>query len=195
MAEERITFLQQLEALRRKTPRLFNINIGSENSDYCTHSDKNKNCYLLFAANYNQDCMYGRLIYRNRFVVDCDFTQDSELCYDCIDCRKSYNCLFSDSCEESTDLIFCFNLRNCQNCIFSTNLRNQNYHIFNKPVSKEEAEDFKTQMLKLTQNADGLFIVFGAPGNILNQIKELDIRDVTISIITENFLKSDGVTP
>ena len=30
---------------------------------------------------------------------------------------------------------------------------------------------------------------------LITEIKELDIKDVTISIITENFLKSDGVTP
>jgi|SRR3989344_432442 len=45
-----------------------------------------------------------------------------------------------------------------------------------------ELNDFKTQMLKLTQNADGLFIVFGAPGNILNQIKELDISIQVLGI-------------
>jgi len=55
--------------------------------------------------------------------------------------------MFSENCEASTDLLFCFDMRDCQNCIFSTNLRHKNYHIFNKPVSKEEYEAKKKEIL------------------------------------------------
>ncbi len=131
-------FFEQWLEVRSKVPRISLLNINGINSDYVNNSEDNKNCYLLFAAQKNEDSMYGRLIYRSRYAIDCDFLQDSELCYECIDCRKCSGCFFSDNCETSIDLIFCFNLRNCQNCIFSTNLRNKNYYIFNQPVSKEE---------------------------------------------------------
>jgi hypothetical protein len=140
-------FFEQFAELKNKVPRISLLNINCTNSEYGNNIEDSKNCYLTFAAQKNEDCMYGRLIYRNRFVVDSDFVQDSELCYDCIDCRKCYNCLFSDNCETSTDLISCFNLRDCQNCIFSTNLRHKNYQIFNKPVSKEEFEQKKKEIL------------------------------------------------
>jgi hypothetical protein len=140
-------FFDQLLELRNKVPRISLLNINSINSEYGNNIEDSKNCYLTFAAQKNEDCMYGRLLYRNHFVNDSDFVQDSELCYDCIDCRKCYNCLFSDNCETSTDLFFCFNLRDCQNCIFSTNLRHQNHCIFNKPVSKEEFKQKKKEIL------------------------------------------------
>ncbi|MEK7088654.1 MAG: hypothetical protein AAB913_00815 [Patescibacteria group bacterium] len=139
-------FFEQFLELKNKVPRISLLNITSVNSDYGNNVENSKNCYLIFAAQKNEDCMYGRLLYRNRFVVDSDFVQDSELCYGCIDCRKCYQCLFSENCETSTDLYFCFNLRDCQNCIFSTNLRHKNYHIFNKPVSKEEYENKKKEI-------------------------------------------------
>ncbi|MDD5720929.1 MAG: hypothetical protein PHT16_00550 [Candidatus Pacebacteria bacterium] len=147
-------FFDQFLELRNKVPRISLLNINSINSEYGNNIEDSKNCYLTFAAQKNEDSMYGRLIYRSRLVVDCDFTQDSELCYECIDCRKCYHCLFSDSCETSTDLLFCFNLRDCQNCIFSTNLRHKNYHIFNQPVSKEEYEKQKKEIFSSYSNLE-----------------------------------------
>jgi len=140
-------FFEQFKELKNKVPRISLLNINSVNSDYGNNIEDSKNCYLTFAAQKNEDCMYGRLIYRSCFIVDSDFVQDSEFCYGCIDCRKSYNCFFSENCETSTDLLFCFNLRDCQNCIFCTNLRHKNYCILNKPVSKEEFEQKKKEIL------------------------------------------------
>lgn len=148
------TFFEQFLELRNKVPRISLLNIRGVNSDYVNNSEDNKNCYLLFAAQKNEDCMYGRLVYRSRFVIDSDFVQDSELCYDCIDCRNCYNCTLCDNCETSTDLVSCFNLRDCQNCIFSTNLRHKNYHIFNKPVSKEEYEQKKKEIFSSHANLE-----------------------------------------
>lgn len=140
-------FFDQLQELKNKVPRISLLNINSVNSEYCNNVEDHKNCYLIFAAQKNEDCMYGRLVYRSRFAIDCDFIQDSELCYECIDCRKCYKCLFSENCEASTDLLFCFDMRDCQNCILSTNLRHKNYYILNKKVSKEEFEAKKQEIL------------------------------------------------
>jgi len=148
------TFFKQFLKLRNKIPRISLLNINGVNSDYVNNSEDNKNCYLLFAAQKNEDCLYGRLVYRSHFIVDSDFVQDSELCYDSIDCRNCYNCLVCDNCETSTDLIFCFNLKDCQNCIFSTNLRHKNYHIFNKPVSKKEFEQKRKEILSSYSNLE-----------------------------------------
>jgi hypothetical protein len=140
-------FFEQWLELRNKVPRISLLNINSVNSEYGNNNEDNKNCYLVFATQNSEDCMYGRLMYRNKFTLDSGFIQDSELCYECIDCRKCHKCLFSENCEASIDLLFCFDMRDCQNCIFSTNLRHKNYHIFNKPVSKEEYEQKKNEIL------------------------------------------------
>ncbi len=139
-------FLEQLGELKNKVPRSSLLLINCVNTEYANNCEDSKNCYLTFAAQKNEDCLYGRLLYRNKFVVDGAFVADSELCYECIDVRKSYKCFFAESCETSTDLYFCFDMRDCQNCIFSTNLRHKTYHIFNKPVSKEEFEKKKAEI-------------------------------------------------
>jgi len=71
-------FFEQLKELKNKVPRISLLNITSVNSDYGNNVEDSKNCYLIFAAQKNEDCMYGRLLYRNRFVIDSDVVQDSE---------------------------------------------------------------------------------------------------------------------
>ncbi|MEK7524151.1 MAG: hypothetical protein AAB588_03925 [Patescibacteria group bacterium] len=133
-----MNFLEELERIRLKTPRLYNINIGSENSDYCTHSDKNKNCYLLFAANYNEDSYYGSIIVNSRDCVDCDFCQYGELCYECTDIDHSYNCWFSQELKNCSDIFFSYDCIGSQNCFGSAGLRQKKYYFQNQPLSKEE---------------------------------------------------------
>ena len=147
-------FFDQWLELRNKVPRISMLNINSIGSDYCNNSEDMKNCYLVFAAQKDEDSMYGRLLYRDKFVIDSDFVQDSELCYECIDCRKCHKCLFSENCEASIDLLFCLDMRDCQNCIFSTNLRHKKYHILNQPVSKEEYEAKKKEILSSYKNLE-----------------------------------------
>jgi hypothetical protein len=145
-------FFDQYLELRNKVPRISLLNINGVDSDYVNNSEDNKSCYLIFAAQKNEDSMYGRLVYRNRFSVDSDFIMDSELCYECIDCRKCYNCLFIDNSEATTDSMLSYDLKDCQNCILCTNLRHKKFHILNKPVSKEEFETKKKEILSSYSN-------------------------------------------
>jgi len=140
-------FFDQWIELRNRVPRINLLVINSVNSDYTNNAEDNKNCYLIFAAQQNEDSLYGRLIYRNKNVMDVAFVADSELCYEGIDLRQCFRVMFSESCETSSDLLFCFDCRDCQNCIFSTNLRHKQYHIYNQPVPKEEYEIKKKQIL------------------------------------------------
>jgi hypothetical protein len=102
----------------------------------------------VFAADYNEECLYGRLLQRDKQCVDCAFLHESELCYECIDCRECFKCIFSEQCQASTDLLFCYNLRNSNNCIFSSNGRNLSNAIFNVQYTKEEFEKKKAEILK-----------------------------------------------
>lgn len=133
-------FLEEFEKLRLKTPRVCNINIGSENSDYCTHSDKNKNCYLLFAANFNEDCYYAGIIVNSRDCVECNYCQFSELCFECIDIDHCYNCSYAQNLQNCSDCMFSYDLIGCQNCFGCCGLRQKNYSFFNEQLSKEEYE-------------------------------------------------------
>lgn len=131
-------FLSELEKLRYQTPRLAIINVGQENAEYCTHADKNKNCYLLFAANFNQDCMYSGIILNSRDCVECNNIEYSELCMECVDCFRCYNCSFSQDLKGCYDSDYCYDCVGCSNCFGCAGLRQKKYYIFNKPVTKEE---------------------------------------------------------
>lgn len=133
-----MNFLEELDHLRLKTPRLYNINIGSENSDYCTHSDKNKDCYLLFAANFCEDCMYGGLVMGSRDCVDCEYCDTSELCCECTDVDHCYNCNFSQDIVDCSDCSFCYDCVGCKNCFSCAGLRRQEYCYKNQKLPKEE---------------------------------------------------------
>ena len=137
-----------------KVPRISLLVINSVDSEYTNNAEDNKNCYLLFAAQNSEDCMYGRLVYRCTNCIDNAFLYDSDMCYECIDCRKCYKCLFSERCETSSDLLFCFDARDCQNCILSTNIRHEQYMIENVQHTKEEYEVKKKEILSSYDNLE-----------------------------------------
>ncbi|HLP86941.1 MAG TPA: hypothetical protein VK153_03665 [Candidatus Paceibacterota bacterium] len=140
-------FFDQYKELQMKVPRLGIIEVQNVRSEYTNGSAENKDCYLIFASDFNEDCLYGRLVQRSKQSMDGAFLHDSEFCYECIDCRKCFKCLYSEQCQDSTDLLFCYNLRNSNNCIFCTNGRNLSNAIYNKKYSKEEFEQKKKEIL------------------------------------------------
>src|SRR3989338_6913043 len=93
------TFFTQYQELQKKVPRLALMIVNSVRSEYTNGAAENKDCYLIFAADYNENCLYGRLVQRSRGCVDCAFIYDSELCYECIDTRKSFKCLYGEWLE------------------------------------------------------------------------------------------------
>lgn len=141
-------FFDQYKELQSKVPRLGIMEIQNVRSEYTNGSAENKDCYLIFAADYNEDCLYGRLLQRDKQCVDCAFLHESELCYECVDCRKCFGCMYSEQCQDSTDLLFCYNMRNSNNCIFCTNGRNLSNAIYNIKYSKEEYDKKKKEILK-----------------------------------------------
>ncbi|MFA5827189.1 MAG: hypothetical protein WC839_01660 [Candidatus Paceibacterota bacterium] len=147
-------FMNQFNELKNKVPRIALLVINSVNSDYTNNAEDNKNCYMLFAAGNNEDCMYGRLVQRCKHSLDCCFLYDSELCYECIDVRKSFKCIYSEMLHECIDTMFSFDMRNCQNCIFCINGHNLTYCIENKKYSKEEYEKKKTEILSSHENIE-----------------------------------------
>jgi hypothetical protein len=141
------TFFEQFRELMMKVPRIGMLAFNNIRSEYTNGSAENKDCYLVFAADYNEDCLYGRLLQRDKGCVDCAFIHESELCYECIDTRKCFKCLYSEQCQTSSDLLFCFNVRDSQNCIFCTNGRHLSNCILNKKCTKEEFEKKKKEIL------------------------------------------------
>ena len=72
---------------------------------------------------------------------------ESELCYECSDCKNVLNVCFLKDCKIASKCFFSFDMRNCQNCILCTNGRNLNYCIENIQCTKEEFEKKKAEIL------------------------------------------------
>lgn len=140
-------FLDQFAELKNKVPRIALLVIDSINSDYTNNAAENKNCYLIFAAENNEDCAYSRLIHKSKNIFDCVSTYESELSYECVDCKGCFKCLFSERLQDCVDVMFSFDMRNCNNCIFCTNGRNLSNCIENKQYTKEEFEKKKAEIL------------------------------------------------
>src|SRR3989344_4249101 len=91
-----LPFLEQFKELQSKVPRIALLVIDSVRCDYTNNAGENKDCYLIFAAENNEDCMYSRLIHHCKMVNDCVSTYESELCYECVDYKGCFKCLFSE---------------------------------------------------------------------------------------------------
>jgi Zn ribbon nucleic-acid-binding protein/uncharacterized protein YbaR (Trm112 family) len=112
--------------------------IGAESSPYTNYTGHLKNCYLLFWADYNEDCAYGFHVAKDKTVFDCSLLMLCEFCYELTHGYKAAHSVASYELRESIDCAFLRDCENCQNCFASANLRNKKYYIFNEPKTKEQ---------------------------------------------------------
>lgn len=152
--DDSLPFFAQWNALIQSTPKLSIFAFQNENSDFTNGAQQDKNCYMIFVSDHNEDCFYSYGIFHCDDCLECLHCHGCTLCIECIDCSDGYNvayCLRSHNCSDSFFLSDCKNCRNCFGCF---GLRNKEYHIFNEPHSKEEY-DAKLEQLD-TGNRDSL---------------------------------------
>ncbi len=133
-------FFEQYDELLKSTPipALFTNYENDINSDYTNFAWFDKNCYLIFHADENEDCLYATWLKKSKKCVDSLNVFDSELTYECIDCQSCYNLNYSQDCEKCSDSYFLTNCEWCNFCFGCTNQMNQKYMIFNEQKTKEE---------------------------------------------------------
>jgi len=133
-------FFEQFKEFLRTVP-LKNLNlVNPVRSDYCNNFTNPKNCYLTFNGQNAEDCMYGNGYSDVKDSVDTSHLGKSENCYEGLWLTSCSNTMFSTQCENSYNLAFCKNMSGCHDCFGCVGLRNRSYHIFNKPLSKENYE-------------------------------------------------------
>ena len=137
-------FFEQFRELQRVVPRIALFNVNPHNSDYCQQAYNNKNCYLCTVLKDCEDSMYVSHSNRLRDSFDCDYLQDAELCFDCLDGNRLYACVGCDNCQNCNELHFCSDCIGCTNCMGCWGLRNQKYCIGNQQVSKDEYQTYLT---------------------------------------------------
>lgn len=101
-------------------PALSVISGTMVNSDYSNNAGHLKNCYLVFNADNDEDCMYSDVIHYSKDCVDALSVTKSEFCYQSFWIDHSSRIFFSSQCENSHDIYFSRNLRGCSNCFGCT---------------------------------------------------------------------------
>jgi len=145
------TFYEQFQELMHQVPQLARSAVANQNSDYVNQCGWCKNCYLIFEADFNENCMYSTNIYDSRSCIDNLSITNCELCYECIDCQDCYNVKFSQdskNCSDSWFLKNCIGLKNCFGCV---NLKNKEYYFLNEKCTPEEYRQ-KLEELDLETN-------------------------------------------
>ena len=135
-------FLSQVEGLFHKVPTmaLHGLHTTLVNSEYTNMVGYLKNCYFITHSDYDENCAYGSYIHHSKDSVDNLMLDQSELCYETVNCRNCYQTFFSLDCEDCQNVYFSKSCNGCSNCFGCVNLRNKSYHIFNRPYSKSEYE-------------------------------------------------------
>ncbi|MCX6723631.1 MAG: hypothetical protein NT155_00460 [Candidatus Staskawiczbacteria bacterium] len=133
-------FFEQFQELQSKIPRIALLTKNSINSEYTNHSNNNKDCYLCFAVFDSENILYATNVWgKSRDSMELyRMTDAAELCYECSDSARIYQCQFGNLLRDCTDCLYCFDCRGCQHCFLSSNLRNKKYVFKNQQYTKEE---------------------------------------------------------
>ncbi|MFC1810175.1 hypothetical protein ACFLZH_01625 [Patescibacteria group bacterium] len=143
------SFFEQFHELDKAVPHqaLSQEYVHDINSEYTNFAGKNKNCYMIFDSDENEECLYCYGVNGSTNSIDNYRDQKLELCYENIDCFNNYNCQYSFYSDSCTDSAFLYNCTSCTNCLFCVNLRQKENYIFNEKVSRKEFEKMK-ELLK-----------------------------------------------
>lgn len=145
------SFFSQFNQLNNIVPKIAMVNDNwtwSENCEYCQNVAYSKNCYLttvwwkLENSHYNSNMAWWKRL------LDCFFTMDSEICYECTDSYNLYWCFWLKNSNDSSNCLFGYDLVWCSDCICCVWLRNKQYYILNKQYSKQDFFSKKIQIQK-----------------------------------------------
>jgi len=154
-------FFDQLAELIKEVPWMDLLVDKTFNSDYVNYCNNAKDCYLIYASNNNESCMYSSYIWDCNDCIDCLQAFDCELCYACMDVNNCYGCKNCKNCTNCTDCSFCENCQGCNDCFGCVNLINKKYCYLNKQLSKDEYEqklkDTKLDSCRQVQKVGGFF--------------------------------------
>jgi len=134
-------FFEQLKNLWRNVPDVALLNINPVNSDYCSITEGNKNCYLVVGGDFNENVMYSSFTFNTRDSIDLHWVSKSDLSYESVDCISCSRLLYSRQCDSCLDSAFLFNCKNTNNCFGCVNLRNASYCFFNEQLDKKSYEE------------------------------------------------------
>jgi hypothetical protein len=131
-------FFEQLNELMIDVPKISVFASRNENSDYTNGAQQDRNCYMIFVSDHDEDCLYSYGIDTCRDCLDCLNCYKSELCVECIDCSECYNVAYGQQSHNCSDCTFMYDCKGCKSCFGCHGLRGKQNCIFNEQLSKAE---------------------------------------------------------
>ena len=132
-------FFDQFFELVNKVPKMARVQQGENvNAEFTNCASYNRNCYLVFSSNNNEDCQYGTFVRTCKDCFDNYYVNESELCSNSFNCIRCYKVQYCQNCMNCSDSWFCRSCVGCKNCYGCVNAHNKEYYWFNEQLSKEE---------------------------------------------------------
>ena len=135
--------MDHINELLKKTPYqdlLGSLSNVANNSVYTNATADVKDCYLVFDAHDVEKSCYSQRISNSTLLFDCLWTENSERCYECINCDKLYECVYCTNTTASDHCYYMNYCHGCHFCIWCVNLVWKQYYCYNQQVTKEEYE-------------------------------------------------------
>lgn len=154
-------FFGELKRLVLSQPKIATHTLHSENCEYGDQLYYCKNLTNCFDTLNSSDSVY---IFDSDMCVncvDCDYSFESQLCYESVSIHKCFNSNFLEDCSNTRDSSYCYNCRDCHDVFACANLINKSFCIFNRQFTETEYRE-KVQKLK---SAD--------PEKILEEVEKL----------------------
>lgn len=178
-------FFDQIAELFKEVPLIALWNFKCENATFNNNCFSLKNSYMNYNSDEGERILY---CYVTEFCNDCTdtaFLQKSELCYECVDCTNSYNCIFSQLLDNCNDCFFSTDLIGCKQCFGCHGLRQQTRCIYNKNVSEEEWNEF---MENVTYTPKSITEYYGQSEKIRLTVPQISTKQVQCVNCRGNFL-------
>ena len=134
-------FFEQLKTLWQNVPDVALLNINPVNSEYCSITEGNKNCYLVVGGDFNENVMYSSFTFNVKDSIDLHWVSKSDLSYESVDCISCSRLLYSRQSDSCLNSAFLFNCKNCSDCFGCVSLRNANYCFWNEQLDKKSYEE------------------------------------------------------
>lgn len=139
-------YMRAIKTLNDTVPRLNVMTASNENSEYTSGTGYCKDCYLICASEYAENCYYSKLLQTVEYTVDSLNIFKSARLYQCINCKNCNKSIYLKNSSNCHNSWFSDQLTGCSNCLLCTGLVNKQYHYKNQVISKEAFEEKMKQL-------------------------------------------------
>lgn len=143
-------FFEQFKEVQLKVPRLYALMVNNENCEYTNGTQQCKDCYMIFASDHDENCMYSYGTFNSVQSLDLMSSTKCELCYECIGCSNCYDVHYSEDCSNCHSSLFLIDCKGSSDCFMSYGLRNRQYVWQNQQLTKEQ---YQTKLAELKRGS------------------------------------------